>query len=85
MRKGTWRKSLELVGATSVLIAWDWVATASTRFIAGESAWAILLAGITTLLWYGAVRFCQNYPTYIGVPLFVLTACVGTWFGIIWP
>ena len=75
-------EAIRRTSALVLLTLWDWVSTASTRFVADQSYWAILLASITTALWWFAVRYCSDVRL---APLFIIAAALGTYLGTVYP
>ena len=68
-------------GAAFISFAtWDWITTAGTRFIANGSDWAVVIAAVTTGLWFYSTKlFIANPKT---IPWLMAGAVVGTWVGL---
>lgn len=66
-----------------LMVAWDWTATASIRYIADASLYAVPIAGILTAFWWVGVSSVSRGKTVAGSA--VVGAALGTYLGLRFP
>ena len=79
MLKRRWRPWAETFG---LLVAWDWLVTAGTIYMAERDLFAIPLAVGLTAFWWFAVRIANRSDRELLIPA-ILGSVLGTYMGII--